>query len=518
MYLFLIDIEKLDKNIQEIWAVTRFIEKLKNEGTVALWDTDKKFLQYPLPSFQDMESLTQQTIENGISTVVYILGNQCFLDKEIIIKGLERMKVSKADYFTQWEHSRLPIGIGIRAFSVYALKAMHVNSPEEALNYVLRRPRDISMLFDNQRYVSYEQSLNSSLFPINNLDGFFNKVESYDLQAFLSLNINKRYYCSDDKKNSFMVDERGYSSPYGFESVECAEFPTYLMFDITNVCNSKCVHCPHSVAFGNNVSDKSYLDIDIFKKAIDECKGRDMQLIRITADGEPLIHPELFEMIDYAFEKGVGPVGLTTNGSLLTKDKAERLAESGLFMVDVSLDAFNKETYDKVRNGLPFNKVIDNVKYLLDYKEKANSPLKVMVSFVKQNDNISELENFIDHWEPLVDKVLVREMISNVNLIDVSETEGNTGLQRWPCPHWFRRMVINYDGVIKACPIDWENGTTYEPLSATTIFDAWHSDFYWKNRMEHLNNQYSQNSLCKNCNDWQGTPWGLGYEKVVETL
>ena len=62
MYLFLIDIEKLDKNIQEIWAVTRFIEKLKNEGTVALWDTDKKFLQYPLPSFQDMESLTQQTI------------------------------------------------------------------------------------------------------------------------------------------------------------------------------------------------------------------------------------------------------------------------------------------------------------------------------------------------------------------------------------------------------------------------------------------------------------------------
>jgi len=290
------------------------------------------------------------------------------------------------------------------------------------------------------------------------------------------------------------------------------------MFDITNVCNSECTHCPHSVSYESNIDDKPFLDLDIFKKAIDECKGRNMQFVRITADGEPLIHPKLFEMIDYAFENGVGPVGLTTNGSLLSKDKAERLAESGLFMVDFSLDAVSKETYNKVRYGLPFEKVIGNVKYLLDYKKKVNSPLKVMVSFVKQKDNMSELEEFEDYWGPLVDKVLVREMISNVNLIEVPETKDNKGLKRWPCPHWFRRIVINYNGVIKACPIDWGNGTAYKQLSATTIYDAWHSDFYWKNRMEHLSNEFSKSSLCKDCNDWYGSPWDLGYEKVIKTL
>ena len=172
-------------------------------------------------------------------------------------------------------------------------------------------------------------------------------------------------------------------------------------------------------------------EIDIFKKVIDECIGRPLQFIRITADGEPLVHTKLFAMIDYAVDKGLGPVGLTTNGSLSTKDKAERLVESGLFMVDFSLDAFKKETYNKVRYGLPFDKVIDNIKYLLDYKKKINATLKVMVSFVKQKDNISELGSFKNYWGAMVDKVLIREMISNVNLIDMPVTERNKGLKNY---------------------------------------------------------------------------------------
>ena len=55
-------------------------------------------------------------------------------------------------------------------------------------------------------------------------------------------------------------------------------------------------------------------------------------------------------------------------------------------------------------------------------------------------------------------------------------------------------------------------------MSATTIFDTWHSDFYWKNRIEHLNNSFSDAAICKKCKDWEASPWELGYEKVIKNL
>jgi hypothetical protein len=36
--------------------------------------------------------------------------------------------------------------------------------------------------------------------------------------------------------------------------------------------------------------------------------------------------------------------------------------------------------------------------------------------------------------------------------------------------------------------------------------------------MEHLNNLFSEDSICKDCPDWQGSPWKLGYEKVISSL
>ncbi len=313
---------------------------------------------------------------------------------------------------------------------------------------------------------------------------------------------------------SVKCDERKFPASYGFESQECAEFPTYIMFDITNVCNSKCIHCPHSTVYSKS-NTPVFLKLDVYKKVIDECAGRKIHFVRITADGEPLLHQELIVMINYASKQKVGPVGLTTNGSLLNSSTIKEIVESDLFMIDISLDAAKSTTYEKIRNGLSFEKTINNVKSLLEYKNKIGSPLKVMVSFVKQEDNLSEVEEFENYWKPLVDKVLIREMISNVNLVKI---EKGNNVARWPCPHWFRRIVVNYEGVIKACPIDWKNGTAYMHVSETSIYDAWHSDFYQKNRFEHLNNNFSTDSICKDCMDWQGSPWELGYEKVVAGL
>ena len=143
---------------------------------------------------------------------------------------------------------------------------------------------------------------------------------------------------------------------------------------------------------------------------------------------------------------------------------------------------------------------------------------KVMVSFVKQPDNEHEVEDFKAYWEPKVDKVLIREMISNVGLTPPVLRGLKGAPDRWPCAHFFRRIVINHESDLKACPIDWKQETVVESKTQTSVLDAWHGDHYWTNRIEHLNNLFSFDSACRKCEDWRGTPWNLGYEKVIQSM
>jgi len=518
----LIDCTESPNNLIEIWKEIGFTERIGRLCEhLIIWHPEKRGFETGFPVIFGLQELIECIVNTERKTVVYIGWNQVFIDIEIVKNALHKRMTKEVDYFTQWEHCRLPVGIGIRAFSVNSLQKSGVSNLYDHISHVKNNPDKFNIRFDDTAYVNYETSLFDSRFCeelMMRLNAHREKI-AFDLGGFLSL-LEKgkgEMPIYSPNESSWPLDEKRMPAPYGFETSECAEFPSYIMLDITNQCNSACIHCPHSGAFKNNARPV-YLDIETYKRVIDECKGKAINFVRITADGEPLLHPKLLNMIDYAVKEEVGPVGLTTNGSLLSQENAKSLSESGLFMVDISLDAIKKETYNKIRRGLSFQKVMRNIDFLLEYRSKVNSPLKVMVSFVKQASNTSELIAFEEYWRPKVDKVLIREIISNVNAIDIGDSFESKSIKRWPCPHWFRRIVINYDGLIKACPVDWENATAYKSIEETSIFEAWHSDFYWRNRMAHLNNTFSAESVCQDCADWKGSPWNLGYEKVIKSL
>jgi len=113
----------------------------------------------------------------------------------------------------------------------------------------------------------------------------------------------------------------------------------------------------------------------------------------------------------------------------------------------------------------------------------------------------------------------VRRMISNVgkNVIELSDAAQKEPTERYPCPHVFRRVVVNYDGRLKACPIDWE--TKLVSGSATVpIKEIWQNAFYRDLRHQHLENNFKDDCICKSCIDWQGTPWTVGYEKIIKRM
>ncbi len=446
--------------------------------------------------------------------------DQIFLDRTVARAGLKQaVAASGYDVFTQWEHCRAPVGTGLRVFAPGALRRTGAGDFASALAAMKRRPREFVFRYDGGNYASHADSLLDSRWRPALAQRMADRTDlDFSLSGFLGLARGHEAalrFVADAEAS--VIDERGLAVPYGFESAATAEFPTYLMFDLTNKCNATCIHCPHSVGFPGS-DQPAYLSLDLFKRAVDQCVGRPMVFIRITADGEPLLHADFWDMLEYARDRGVGPLGVTTNGSALNERNARRLLESGAFMVDISLDAAGDDTYAKVRAGLSLERTRANVLKLIELRDALRSPLKVMVSFVKQKDNLHEVDAFRAFWSGRADEVLIREMISNVGINDVAGSSENIGDRRWPCPHVFRRTVVNYDGQLKYCPIDWVGGSVMRPLAQTTLAETWLDETYRTLRLAHLNNDFPSGSFCGGCRDWQGAPWSLGYEKVISRL
>ena len=475
------------------------IKKLNSNDRNVHWILIKKSTNKKWPD------IIEENVYLNKNIIALVDETQIFFDISIAETALKNSGY-KFDYFTQWEHCRLPVGIGCRALNLNnSLISNWTGTLEELITYIQNNPQQFKIYYDNKQYVSYENSLLDACYNkgANNLPERL-KNHQGGLETFLNLSAKHQHNFSVlSTEKTKCIDECGLPSTHGFESVQCANFPTYIMFDITNACNSQCIHCPHSLPEFKKKHNPKFLNLTKYKKVIDECSKYNIDFIRITADGEPLLHSQLEKMLSYPISKGIKKIGLTTNGSLMNDQMASQIINTGLFMIDFSLDAATPETYKKIRKGLSYKNVIRNIVQFIKTKNELNSNIKVMVSFVKQRENFHEVEKFQKLWKSRVDKVLIREKISNINFIDL-ENKMITSPKRWPCTHLFRRIVINYEGLMKMCPVDWKNETQYKSIDKTSIYDAWHSNFYHKHRIEHLNCMFSRDSACKECPDWQG--------------
>ena len=508
-------------NLTELWDLSGFKSRVDQLG-LRVVVLDQARVSSPVANWTYVESFQDLLVDTSFEVVKRFLvleDCQLFFDRNVVSSAITVAGEKNRDLYTQWEHCRLPVGVGARVLSRFAIEKTRADTPDEVLSILNNDPANYSVAYDPDIYVGSDLALLDTrwakkLDPLIRHGGIDWSLAGVEMISAASREVFPRYRTNP---NGQIIDERGMPSQYGFEKDECANFPTYIMFDLTNKCNAACVMCPQAIGFPGQ-SNTTMLSTEVFFSVIDQCVGKNLDVVRITADGEPTIHPKFWQLLDYAKSKDVGPIGLTTNGSTLTDKNIDRLFASNVAFIDVSLDAFRKETFEKIRVGLSFEKTIRNVHRLIEKNLIEGSPIKIMVSFVEQEANINEVNKFSDYWTPIVDKVLIRELTTNVGINKNSNSEEKKQLKRWPCPHFWRRVVVNYDGNLKACPIDWNNRLVNEPLEISPIEKQWHSEFYHDYRMQHLNDNHRVDSICNKCTDWSTTSWTIGYEKVVGDL
>lgn len=292
-------------------------------------------------------------------------------------------------------------------------------------------------------------------------------------------------------------------------------FPLMVLASVSYVCNSKCPGCPYTQSnIREDFVDAPFMPPEIFKRIADEV-GRFGSMLRITGGGEPLLHPQMVELIEYAKKVGA-KVGLITNGSLLTQDKVDRLLNAGIDAIDISVDAADAGTYSKVRVGLNFNILLDNVRYLIARRNLSRSKTKVIVSIIDQKTMAGKLESAVSFWRGIVDNVQVRKYLT-WGIGDPTESGDPTPLtiKRTPCPWLFERIDVNGRGKIVLCGSDITEKTDFGNVSDTLIEDVWRGEKLESLRKRMLSGKLNPDEICSTCSDWQYRSWDYNYWKVL---
>jgi len=273
------------------------------------------------------------------------------------------------------------------------------------------------------------------------------------------------------------------------------DYPPCVQIEPVSVCNFRCVFCYQS---DESFSKKKFghmgrMDIGLFKETIDELEGN-VEAITLASRGEPLLHKDIEEMIEYMNGKFLA-VKINSNASLLTEKLSHMILSNDIQTMVFSIDAANKELYEKLRVRGNFETTLDNVKNYHKIKNESypNSKIITRISGVKVNE-MQNIEQMIDFWKPYADLVAFTNYTPWESSYDNPSNEISS-----PCTELWRRLFIWWDGKVNPCDYDYKSYLSKWEMSDHSISSIWNSDDFRVLRDQHLDKRRKELTPCKSC-------------------
>lgn len=313
--------------------------------------------------------------------------------------------------------------------------------------------------------------------------------------AILNYLIHKILYFLEN----FVLYEVLYRKYIEYRAKQAAPNPAQLVFMVTNLCNANCIMCPHKKFREMNYDAVKIMPMELYKKTLRDAKDFVKQII--FTGGEPLLDPNIFERIWYA--KGIAPQATLlffTNGTLLHKNNnIQKLLQSPLDSITVSLDATTREDYENVRLQLSYQQLINNVKNL--YSKKCQSGAKQLIRFsilaLKANEKSHQV--FFKEMKDFADVLELNNPHNFAGLVDVEVKYAYISKKRFPCYYLWSRMTIPPDGMISICGYDFVKGHIVGSLYDKTVMEIWNAETFKSVRDFHLQGKYDNIKMCKKC-------------------
>lgn len=306
----------------------------------------------------------------------------------------------------------------------------------------------------------------------------------------------------------------------GFCDQKYYEFPNIINLEVfRGACPCACVHCPVGrVALQDRESrfGQAAIELDTFRKVIDEMSAWHHSTVRIHSVGEPLLWNNLIPALDYLKKS---PVRSWIFTSLVTENKEilEALCNC-CDIVEVSVNSIDAQDYCNTKGIDAFGVVIDNIRYMSTYIKDHQLKTRLVVSRV-QSDSREMDEAFVTYWKQskLCEDAFVRKYHNYNNLLD--EKEGNSGKKVACLVHWMR-FSIAYDGTVVSCFNELfhprlRDDVVMGNILSESIYDIWHGKKFMKLREAELTGyttgDFAVDFPCRNCFSCQA------YDKKHET-
>ncbi len=281
--------------------------------------------------------------------------------------------------------------------------------------------------------------------------------------------------------------------------------PYSLTIEPTNICNLHCPECPSGA--GKLTRPKGQMDIALFKKIIDENKKSLISLI-LHFQGEPLLNDKTAEFVSYAHKSKIYTM-FSTNAQLLEQN-IDKLIESGLDKLIISLDGLSPETYNAYRQGADINKVFNALEILKKYPGKKPIIELQFLVFKHNEHEISMLKELKRKYK--IDRIAIKsaQITVNKNLIpDNPEYSrySNSDEQfviksklKNSCYRMFTSSVITWDGNVVPCCFDKDAKYAFGNIGEKSLSEIWKSSQYKNFRKNVFSNRKSID-ICLNCTE-----------------
>lgn len=267
-------------------------------------------------------------------------------------------------------------------------------------------------------------------------------------------------------------------------------FPREILIEVANICNHACRFCAYRLM----TRSKGTMDFELYSRVLTDAFAAGTREVGLYAGAEPFTVKLLDHYVAKAKEIGYEYVYCTTNGSLATRDQLMRVIGAGLDSLKFSFNGGDRETYLRIHGKDHFDRVIETIRFVAEYRKTLGRPLRLYASFVEMAENAASYPAMKELVGPLVDDIF------HVQAANVSGQNPELPTIRYEghCPQPFSRITVSQEGFLRLCCNDYQNMLAIEDLNSVSIQEAWHGKGMVDMRRRHMERRL-KGTICYNC-------------------
>jgi MoaA/NifB/PqqE/SkfB family radical SAM enzyme len=278
--------------------------------------------------------------------------------------------------------------------------------------------------------------------------------------------------------------------------------PAFVTVEFTNYCNLQCPYCTSPLA----LRPQGMMSEEVFAALVRQVEELKVSRVRIVGNGEATLHPRFAWMVT-ELAKVCGYLTLVTNGQRLDRTTIVEILRAPLRLIEVSVDSSRKDSYERVRLGASYEKLLNNLVLLKEVKRELNAPVLINIRVMIHPSERPGLTAILDHWRDFGDTV-VPQFLHDEGLAGRTNTDDlfrHSEPQHYPrCTLPLKALDVCWNGDVPLC--DFADKQTGKPgglllgnVARNTLQELWNHGIIRQYRQGHRERDPDKMPICRGC-------------------